>query len=123
MPMCSMVLSHLDYGKATLVNVPKSALKFLQSIQNYTAKVTYKHRYMITLRFPIFCLYKPLFIKYCKKMYHNTWPINSTSKQQKEQPEITNQTPDDYRYHSTRKRHKCINDLASQDPNIDKKPT
>ena len=42
MLMCSLVLSHLDYGNATLVNLPKSTLKPLWSIQNYAAKVTCK---------------------------------------------------------------------------------
>ena len=42
MLICSMVLSNLDYGNATLVNLPKSTLKLLQSIQNYAAKVICK---------------------------------------------------------------------------------
>ena len=33
MPLCSMVLSHLDYGNAILVSLPKSTLKPLQSIK------------------------------------------------------------------------------------------
>ena len=37
-----MVLSHLDYGNAVLVNLPKSTLKPMQSIQNYAAKITCK---------------------------------------------------------------------------------
>ena len=45
-----MVLSHLDYGNAILVNLPKSMLKPLQSIQNYAAKVTCKkHKIMTAL--------------------------------------------------------------------------
>ena len=40
--ICSMVLSHLDYGNLILVNLPKSTLKPLQSIKNYAAKVTCK---------------------------------------------------------------------------------
>ena len=35
-----MVLSHLRYGNSILVNLPKSTLKPLQSIQNYTVKIT-----------------------------------------------------------------------------------
>ena len=39
MLMYSNVLSHLDYGNSILVNLPKSTVKPLQSIQNYTAKI------------------------------------------------------------------------------------
>ena len=42
-----MVLSHLDYSNSTLVNLPKSTLKSLQSIQNYAAKITCKNRNLI----------------------------------------------------------------------------
>ena len=49
MLICSMVLSHLDYGNAILVNLPKSTLKPLQSIQNYAAKVTCKNRNITAL--------------------------------------------------------------------------
>ena len=42
MLICSMVLSHLDYGNSILVNLPKSTLKPLQVIQNYAAKITCK---------------------------------------------------------------------------------
>ena len=42
MLICSMVLSHLDYGNSILVNLPKSTLKPLQSIQIYKAKITCK---------------------------------------------------------------------------------
>ena len=38
----SNVLSHLDYGNLFLVNLPKSTLKPLQSIQNYAAKIICK---------------------------------------------------------------------------------
>ena len=40
MLICSMVLSHLDYGNSILVNLPKSTLKPLQSIQKYATKIT-----------------------------------------------------------------------------------
>ena len=36
------VLSCLDYGNSILVNLPKSTIKSLQSIQNYAAKVVCK---------------------------------------------------------------------------------
>ena len=36
--MSSNVLSYLDYGNSILVNLPKSTIKSLQSIQNYAAK-------------------------------------------------------------------------------------
>ena len=49
MLMCSMILSHLDYGNEKLVILPKSALQPLQSIQNYVATVTCKNRNMIAL--------------------------------------------------------------------------
>ena len=39
---CSNVLSHLDYGNSILVNLPKSTLNPLQSIQNYAAKIICK---------------------------------------------------------------------------------
>ena len=42
MLICSMVLSHLDYGNAILMNLHKSTIKALQSIQNYAAKITCK---------------------------------------------------------------------------------
>ena len=42
MLVCSNVLSHLDYGNSILVNLPKSTLKPLQSIQNYAAKIVCK---------------------------------------------------------------------------------
>ena len=42
MLICSNVLSHLDYGNSILVNLPKSTLKPLQSIQNYAAKIICK---------------------------------------------------------------------------------
>ena len=42
MLICSMVLSHLDYGNSILLYLPKSTLKPLQSIQNYAAKITCK---------------------------------------------------------------------------------
>ena len=42
MLMSSNVLSHLDYGNSILVNLPKSTIKSLQSIQNYAAKVVCK---------------------------------------------------------------------------------
>ena len=42
MLICSNVLSHLDYGNSILVNLPKSSLKPLQSIQNYAAKIICK---------------------------------------------------------------------------------
>ena len=48
MLMCSIVLSHLDYGNATPVNLPKSTLK-PQSIQNYAAKVKCKSGNMTDL--------------------------------------------------------------------------
>ena len=47
--ICSMVLLHLDYGNARLVNLSKSTLKPLQSIHNYVAKVTCKNRNMTAL--------------------------------------------------------------------------
>ena len=47
--MCSMVLSYLDYGNATLVNLSISTLKPLQSILNYAAKVTGKKGNMTAL--------------------------------------------------------------------------
>ena len=74
MPVCSMVLSHLDYGNATLVNHPNSILKSLQSTQNYAAKVTCKKwkcdsstECLSTLHWlPIhyMCIYKPMTIVY-----------------------------------------------------------
>ena len=42
MLMSSNVLSHLDYGNSVLVNLPKSTIMSLQSIQNYVAKVVCK---------------------------------------------------------------------------------
>ena len=53
--ICSMVLSHLDYCNSMLVNLPKSTLKPLQSIQNYAVKITgKKQKYdMKTCRFLI----------------------------------------------------------------------
>ena len=42
MLMYSHVLSHLDYGNSILVNLPKSTIKPLQSIQNYAAKILCK---------------------------------------------------------------------------------
>ena len=44
MLMYSNVLSHLDYGNSILVNLPKSTIKPLQSIQNYTAKIICKRQ-------------------------------------------------------------------------------
>ena len=49
MLMCSMVLSHLNYGNATLVNLPVPTLQPLQSIINYATKVTCKNRNVIAL--------------------------------------------------------------------------
>ena len=46
MLMYSNVLSHLDYGNSILVNLPKSTVKPLQSIQNYAAKIICKSRNM-----------------------------------------------------------------------------
>ena len=46
MLMYSNILSHLDYGNSVLVNLPKSTVKPLQSIQNYAAKIICKkHKY------------------------------------------------------------------------------
>ena len=42
MLICSNVLLHIDYGNSILVNLPKSTLKPLQSIQNYAAKIICK---------------------------------------------------------------------------------
>ena len=42
MLICSNVLSHLDYGNSILVNLPKTTVKPLQCIQNYTAKIICK---------------------------------------------------------------------------------
>ena len=42
MLMYSNVLLHLDYGNSILVNLPKATSKPLQSMQNYTAKITCK---------------------------------------------------------------------------------
>ena len=42
MLVCSNVSSCLDYGNSILVNLPKSTLKTLQSIQNYAAKIVCK---------------------------------------------------------------------------------
>ena len=42
MLVCSNISSHLDYGNSILVNLPKSPLKPLQSIQNYAAKIVCK---------------------------------------------------------------------------------
>ena len=39
---CSNVLSHLVYSNSILVNLCKSVLKWLQSIQNYAAKIICK---------------------------------------------------------------------------------
>ena len=44
MIMCSNVLSHLDYGNSILINLPKSTVKPLQSIQNYAAKIICKKK-------------------------------------------------------------------------------
>ena len=49
MLICSVVLSHLDYGNLILVNLSKSTLKPLQSIQNYAARITCKNRNMTVL--------------------------------------------------------------------------
>ena len=78
--MCSMVLSYLDYGNATLVNLPKLTLKALQSIQNYAANVTHKkQKYdrstdcLSTLhQLPIHyrCIYKLITIMY-KTLHEN----------------------------------------------------
>ena len=38
----SNILSHLDYGNSILVNLPKSTVKPLQSIQNYAARIICK---------------------------------------------------------------------------------
>ena len=38
----SKTLSHVDYGNSILVNLPKSRLKLLQSIQNYAVKIICK---------------------------------------------------------------------------------
>ena len=55
MLMSSNVLSHLDYGNSILVNLPKSTIKSLQSIQNYAAKVVCeKQKYDSSTE----CLYK-----------------------------------------------------------------
>ena len=74
MLMWSVILSHLDYGNATLVNLPKSTLKPLQSIQNYAANVTCKkHKYdsstdiLSTLHWLLIhyrCIYKLMTIVY-----------------------------------------------------------
>ena len=40
--MYSDVLMHLDYGNSILVNLPKTTLKLLQSMQNYSAKIICK---------------------------------------------------------------------------------
>ena len=50
MLICSMVLSHLDYGNSISVTLPKSILKPLQSIQNYAAKITCKKQ-----KYELFC--------------------------------------------------------------------
>ena len=42
MLMYSNVLSHLGYGNSILVDLPKSTVKPLQSIQNYVAKIICK---------------------------------------------------------------------------------
>ena len=55
MLMSSNVLSHLDYGNSILVNLPKSAIKALQSIQNYVAKVVCRKQKYDSLTE---CLYK-----------------------------------------------------------------
>ena len=55
MLMYSNVLSHLDYGNAILVNLPKATLKPLQSMQNYTAKIICKK---LKYDSSIECLYK-----------------------------------------------------------------
>ena len=78
--MCSLVLSHLDYGNTTLVNLPKSTLKPLQSAQNYAAKVKCKKQkydsstdYLSTLYWlPIHyrCIYKLMPIVY-KTLHEN----------------------------------------------------
>ena len=49
MLICSNVLSHLDYGNSILVNLPKSTLKPLQSIQNYAAKIMCKKNRNMTI--------------------------------------------------------------------------
>ena len=53
MLICSMVLSHPDYGSSILVNLPKSTLNSLQSIQNYAAKTTYKKNRNMTGLVPV----------------------------------------------------------------------
>ena len=47
--ICSMVLSHLDYGNSILVNLSISTFKPLQFIQNYAAKTTCKNRNVTVL--------------------------------------------------------------------------
>ena len=42
MLICSNVLPHLDYGNSILVNLLKTTVKPLQSIQNYAAKIICK---------------------------------------------------------------------------------
>ena len=55
MLMDSNALSHLDYGNSILVNLPKSTVKPLHSIQNYTAKIIcQKQKYASSTD----CLYK-----------------------------------------------------------------
>ena len=46
MLVCSNVLAHLDYGNSILVNLPKSTLKPLQSIQNMQQRYFAKSRNM-----------------------------------------------------------------------------
>ena len=52
--MHSNVLSHLDCGNSILVNLPKSTVKPLQSIQNYAAKIICKRqKYNSSTEWPI----------------------------------------------------------------------
>ena len=127
MLICSMVLSHLDYGNAKLVHLLKLTLKPLQSIQNYAAEVTCKkQKYDSSTD----CLSKLhwLLIHY-KSIYKLMTTVYKTlnksepqyladklgMKQWIRQLDTTYQTLNNYKYHSTEKRHKETEDLASQD--------
>ena len=67
--MYSNVLSHLDYGNSTLVNLPKSTVKPLQSLQNYTTKIICKKQKFDS---STECLYKlhwlPIYYRYNYKL-------------------------------------------------------
>ena len=80
--MCTIVLSHLEYGNATLINLPISSLKPLQLTLNYTAKVSFKKQkydstneclsalYWLPIHYR--CIYKLMTIVY--KILHESEP-------------------------------------------------